>query len=207
MKKITALRLRIDVPCMENWNEMTPNEQGRFCAVCQRTVVDFSQMTDTQLLDYFRNYQGERLCGRIQQMRLAAAIERKTPLQRLAAAVVGGSMLLSATGCNGWFVKEPEPEVAGMMLPEIHYTFEGNVTDGKENLPQVTIKLFDETNNIVQQGATDENGNFFLPVYQHGVIPALHYVVEKDGFTIFEGTLDSTQAVSDAPTQIVLKKA
>ncbi len=34
---------------------MSPNEQGRFCSSCAKTVIDFSIMTDAQLILYFEN--------------------------------------------------------------------------------------------------------------------------------------------------------
>src|SRR5687767_15951911 len=57
------LHLKIPVPCHENWAEMKPDEQGRFCLSCQKTVVDFTSMTDRQVLEYFSSYTGNT-CGR-----------------------------------------------------------------------------------------------------------------------------------------------
>lgn len=60
MKKIS---ISIPNPCHENWNEMTPKDQGRFCGSCQKTVVDFSQMSDRQIAEFFRKPAGST-CGR-----------------------------------------------------------------------------------------------------------------------------------------------
>ena len=57
------VKLRIPQPCHEKWAEMEPDEKGRFCLSCQKTVVDFSTMTDRQVLEYFSNYTGNT-CGR-----------------------------------------------------------------------------------------------------------------------------------------------
>ena len=40
----------IPEPCHENWNKMTPQEQGRHCAVCSKVVVDFTKKTPTSTL-------------------------------------------------------------------------------------------------------------------------------------------------------------
>ena len=55
--------LSIAEPCHENWNGMLPEEKGRFCASCQKTVVDFTNMSDRQIADYFKKPAGS-VCGR-----------------------------------------------------------------------------------------------------------------------------------------------
>lgn len=55
--------LSIPTPCHENWDQMTPVEKGRFCASCQKTVIDFTNMTDQQLAAYFKKPTGS-VCGR-----------------------------------------------------------------------------------------------------------------------------------------------
>ncbi len=55
--------LSIPEPCHENWEQMTPVEQGRFCAVCSKTLTDFSGMSDQELL-YQINRKGSKMCGR-----------------------------------------------------------------------------------------------------------------------------------------------
>lgn len=59
----------IPTPCTENWENMTPENQGRFCGSCRKTVVDFTQMTDRQLQQWFSLHQGS-VCGRFHQEQL-----------------------------------------------------------------------------------------------------------------------------------------
>jgi hypothetical protein len=42
-------------PCSEPWSEMTPSEQGRFCANCAKNVVDFTLMSDAQIAQYLQD--------------------------------------------------------------------------------------------------------------------------------------------------------
>ncbi|MGB8192266.1 MAG: T9SS type A sorting domain-containing protein [Chitinophagaceae bacterium] len=58
-----SLQLNVAQPCHENWTAMTPQEQGRFCGSCNKMVVDFSVMTDRQILEHFSSYTGST-CGR-----------------------------------------------------------------------------------------------------------------------------------------------
>ena len=56
--------LSIPTPCHERWEQMTPTEQGRFCSSCQKTVIDFTHMTDQQLAAFFKKPVGN-VCGRL----------------------------------------------------------------------------------------------------------------------------------------------
>ena len=60
MKKFT---LSVTSPCHQNWEQMTPDQQGRFCASCQKTVVDFTAMSDRQIIEYFQKT-NVSTCGR-----------------------------------------------------------------------------------------------------------------------------------------------
>jgi hypothetical protein len=65
------LKLSIPKPCHEDWGSMTPNEQGRHCAVCAKTVTDFTQMSDDEVKLFFLNKkQEERTCGRFTNKQL-----------------------------------------------------------------------------------------------------------------------------------------
>jgi hypothetical protein len=63
---------------------MTPTEQGRFCNSCAKEVIDFSMMTDTEVLNYFTTLTHEKVCGRALPAQLDRAIIRaKEPKKRL----------------------------------------------------------------------------------------------------------------------------
>ncbi len=78
------IQLSIPEPCHENWQDMTPNDQGRFCNSCAKTVVDFSMMTDTEVLNYFSGLTNEKICGRTLPTQLNRAITMpREPKKRL----------------------------------------------------------------------------------------------------------------------------
>lgn len=72
--KQPAIQLQIPNPCHENWSQMTPVEQGRFCNACATTVVDFSIMTDQQILNYLSSASGG-ICGRLQESQLHRTLQ------------------------------------------------------------------------------------------------------------------------------------
>ncbi|RFM28605.1 T9SS type A sorting domain-containing protein [Deminuibacter soli] len=67
MKK--TLQVSVLQPCHENWNAMLPGEKGSFCGACRKEVVDFSLMTDQQLLNYLSAAKGNT-CGRFTRSQL-----------------------------------------------------------------------------------------------------------------------------------------
>lgn len=79
MKKIKKTALRVDSPCHENWDEMSMSEQGRFCGVCATEVVDFAAMTEEQVQQFFINYKGGHLCGRIVEKEATLPLRSSPP--------------------------------------------------------------------------------------------------------------------------------
>jgi TonB-dependent SusC/RagA subfamily outer membrane receptor len=78
------LQLSIPEPCHENWQQMTPTDQGRFCNACAKEVVDFSMMTDTEVLNYFTALTHDKVCGRALPSQLERTISKpKDPKKRL----------------------------------------------------------------------------------------------------------------------------
>ena len=57
------LQLGIPKPCSENWSQMSPEANGRFCSSCQKTILDFTAMEDNEILQWFASQQGSA-CGR-----------------------------------------------------------------------------------------------------------------------------------------------
>ena len=58
-------QLHIEKPCLEDWNKMSHNQTGRHCQLCDKTVVDFTQMSPEEISNYLTKKSKERICGRI----------------------------------------------------------------------------------------------------------------------------------------------
>jgi CarboxypepD_reg-like domain/Secretion system C-terminal sorting domain len=69
------IQLTIATPCHENWDNMTPVQQGKFCGSCQKQVVDFSNMSDRQVAEFFKKPSTGSVCGRFMTDQLDRAIE------------------------------------------------------------------------------------------------------------------------------------
>src|SRR5262245_21716859 len=73
MTRKKSLTINIAAPCKENWDAMSKTGDGRFCNSCQKTVVDFSHLSDQQLLNYFSK-NGMNTCGRFHNDQLNKTI-------------------------------------------------------------------------------------------------------------------------------------
>ncbi len=62
--------VEISSPCDKNFNKMPKSGNGRYCYSCEKVVVDFTNMTNTELQNYFKNYTGDEICGRVKSTHL-----------------------------------------------------------------------------------------------------------------------------------------
>jgi hypothetical protein len=68
---IKMRQISIPTPCNESWAAMTPADKGRFCASCQKNVIDFTRSSDREIAVAFRG--GENICGKF----LPSQLERE----------------------------------------------------------------------------------------------------------------------------------
>jgi hypothetical protein len=82
------IQITIPTACHENWDTMAPAEKGRHCAACQKTVVDFTDMTDADILRQLKKasalpsarHPGAELCGRFMPNQLNRQLIPPPPL-------------------------------------------------------------------------------------------------------------------------------
>lgn len=67
-------RLDIPKPCHENWDKMLPNEKGRFCESCAKSVIDFTAMPTAEIEAYFVQHAGKKVCGRFRNEQLDSIV-------------------------------------------------------------------------------------------------------------------------------------
>ena len=57
------VNISIPKPCHENWEAMTPEDKGRFCSVCTKTVFDFTKASDKEIIEQLNK--DATTCGRL----------------------------------------------------------------------------------------------------------------------------------------------
>lgn len=156
-----AVRLNIPQPCHEDWHKMTPSQQGRFCSACAKEVVDFTAMSDNELLEYFLQKKDEKVCGRMYPDQLSRPVtkiiwpkKKKWWYWQYAAMFL---LFLSKTGsakAQGT-IKVISTQKKATQKQAVHTEVQGNI------MPATGIK------NRVAGTITDEQG---LPVAGAGII-------------------------------------
>lgn len=63
-------KITIPEPCHENWDKMSPKDNGRFCLSCSKTVVDFTIMLPDEVQHFFIQNQNTTICGRFKKSQL-----------------------------------------------------------------------------------------------------------------------------------------
>lgn len=74
-----SLTIQISQPCHERWAAMQPNEQGRFCASCQKTVVDYTNLSDQELVRLLAK-SSKTSCGRFYNEQLNRPLAASNPV-------------------------------------------------------------------------------------------------------------------------------
>ncbi|KAA3440259.1 carboxypeptidase-like regulatory domain-containing protein [Rufibacter hautae] len=90
------LTVSVPQPCHQDWHAMSPELQGRFCQNCAKTVVDFTAMSDAEVVNWLTKQEG-RTCGRLSEKQLGRELVATAPRNRWTwrAAVLGLSVWLS----------------------------------------------------------------------------------------------------------------
>lgn len=55
------MKIQIPKPCHENWDAMTSNEKGKFCEICTKTVINFTDSSDEELYNEIKS--NPKICG------------------------------------------------------------------------------------------------------------------------------------------------
>lgn len=84
--------ITIPTPCTASIEEMTPNANGHFCQSCQKQVVDFTGMTDQQMIAYFKKH--GNVCGSFLPSQINREIALKSNNTWMPAALLVGMLAI-----------------------------------------------------------------------------------------------------------------
>ena len=173
MSKPNAIQISIPAPCSQSWEEMTLEGNGRFCAHCQKRVIDFTTYSDTALYNFFAK-NNKQVCGRFLNTQISKPLQiphqPQSRLYRLAIAL-GLTLLFTQTpkllaqtrppiAARGALIKNNDDTQPDTTM----YTgsIKGKILDEKkEPMPSAVIQVFQ--NGVLKGGvATDFDGYYTL---------------------------------------------
>lgn len=197
MKK--SIHIRIPDPCHEDWNKMTPTQKGKFCSVCTKEVVDFTQATDEALVKMAHS--GKKLCGRFRadQLDRELKLERKSgwSLAPLAASVLLPLSLMANPKPTS---KPVESTYLSMGIGSLNKSqvIVSGVIKNIEGQPLNDVKLEDlETGNI---SYSNKDGSYRIVVAGGSKIE-----ISKAGFTSLERQIGNYHEQRQLTLDIVLQ--
>ncbi|HEY8919285.1 MAG TPA: carboxypeptidase-like regulatory domain-containing protein [Chitinophaga sp.] len=216
MAQRSSLSLTVPNPCQQAWNEMTLNNEGRFCNHCNKTVIDFTQLTDEQVAAVFKNTSG-RVCGRftVSQLDRDLLTPRTThhnpfiPAAVMTAALVtaavnsdaqAGKPVIPCAQTPGTVMNTAESTTAPVAkrdtvpASDIIHTVSGKITDSTgAPLPGATVMLMNTTSGVV----ADMNGLFKLDIPENRASTAGTLLFYCIGYELQEVPLTGTKEQFD----------
>jgi len=185
MKK--SLQIQIPEPCHENWDKMNASAQGRFCNSCSKVVVDFSMMSDREVLNYISKA-SNKICGRVSDEQLNRSIQMPVERKRISfkylwSLLISSFMMTYKTHAQGEIKVNSIPATATAALKPVQddisvtvgviyiadrkkskiktHIIKGKVTtENGDKVPFATIELVESKQNTI----SDSSGEFQLKV-------------------------------------------
>lgn len=161
----TLSRISIPQPCTQPWAAMSPTAAGRHCAACATEVMDFTHMSDAEILGFMARQGGRPVCALAHSAQLAPSV----PAARWRRWLLAGLTLLgwqSATSCATKPPQQPPvPATATMatdpaMAPARRSIIRGQVLDGASGPAVAGVRVL--INDTQFGTTTDDKGNFEL---------------------------------------------
>ncbi|MCS3532182.1 hypothetical protein [Chryseobacterium sp. JUb7] len=118
------MKLTIPKPCHEDWSNMTPDEKGKFCSVCDKTVQDFTVASDEEIIDAFSNPVQESICGNFNESQLNRDLQYSyinSLFSKFAVGFVvtaGGFVSVNAQQCETKEVVVKQRGIIGKVAPQ-----------------------------------------------------------------------------------------
>ncbi len=145
MKK-TTYQINIENPCHEQWDKMTETEQGHFCSHCSKTVIDFTQLSDKEIIRILQQQSGN-MCGRFFDYQLNKDIIAPSIFRnRHFPIILTGLLLLGVTDFA--FAKPP-------LKPSTEFSIQTNNTRDLEEYFSEEDFPKDNTDNIIEGKITN----------------------------------------------------
>jgi CarboxypepD_reg-like domain len=198
---MSTLTVQIPDPCRQRWDTMQAGEEGRFCSNCQKTVIDFTALSDRELVQWL-NQPGQTTCGRFRPEQL----NRPLPIAASASSSGWSQRLgLFMLGVIGWQTAQAQTGQTAQPTPVMSLrptsgqaaatsiqagaerVINGSVVSRRETgefdpLPGVSVQIKGTSRSV----STDQSGSFQLRIPAELQTAPLTILARYIGFTTKE---------------------
>lgn len=169
-----SIHISIPQPCHESWDRMDATARGAFCHSCQKEVIDFSAMTDREVVEYLQRHQTS--CGRFKNDQLntkltipeieSGIFKWKTLLLGLLTAInIKQTSAQTSSSSAGRFTNtQNKPTNSTTKIP--HVVITGIISEENGDVLRGAIISFVDKSGIEVGNATtsDSNGYFTISI-------------------------------------------
>ena len=174
MSKPHTIQINIPTPCSQSWEEMSLSGDGRFCAHCQKTVIDFTTYSDTALYNFFAK-NDSHVCGRFLGTQLDRNIHiPPQPHSQLYRLTVAFGLTLLFTQTPQLLAQNRPPKTSQSILKgQKSATLSGVIEtaikeSGNRSCRNTKVQLFQ--NGILEhETLADNNGHYHFPNLSAGI--------------------------------------
>lgn len=222
MKNI-EYKLNIEKPCSQDWEAMKLDNNNRLCQHCQKTVIDFSNLSDidiSKILDGNSN----NICGRLNQNQLNRPIIPKSfqSSSSILQKAISGILFISAlnsqqthaqnvnTVINPNIQREKYPlEITFInrsKLDSLTHIIQGKIIDGDTREPLQSVNISILNSNI--SAITDIQGNFDMVVHDSLLSDSLTFNLKCLGYFTKSISINlNDQCISNNPLIIGMEES
>jgi hypothetical protein len=198
------IQISLPEPCMERWEEMTPDGRGRHCAACSKTVIDFTVMTDSEVAAIFLGAGNNLPCGHFletqldrllaadarQQQGIGGWAKRAAAIVMLIPSMLSGACAQQKKAVHSTVTQQAKPAEVGTSKQR---RIKGQVLDNKTSHPVAGMRL--AIASLQLDTVTDKKGRFVFVLSESsslvGLTIASPYNV-GDSFVVLETAISDS---------------
>lgn len=159
------MKISIPQPCHENWNEMLPEEKGRFCLSCQKCVCDFTKMSDSEIINYSKQ---KDVCIKVNRNQIDRINQNHNSIYpkwfRYSSLLVAFGLSSIGFGQNNSELKYTTSDIENLIKKDTVVILKLQVVDDFEGSPISGAKVYLDKKKRKISTITDENGYFELEI-------------------------------------------
>lgn len=206
------MKIDIPKPCPEKWENMTPNNLGRHCDSCAKTVVDFRNLSDFEIKN-FLSHQKETICAAMKPGQMnrelhlptySTSIDLRAVAMGLSVLALSGTVLAhselapTTTLHHQTYISptlaETETEEAQLIQDTIRVLIIDKASG--EGMPFAKVRILDSNSTLLGGAISDLDGHITIVRPETSQDKQLHLEISSVGYKSIEMKWDELKAKS-----------